>query len=188
MQVPDTVLALRVRTMQIVAGAILFGLVTFCTIAVVIVAQGGGAARAGRDPDVPPIVTIVAWAMFAMCFVARFLVVGPILRSAVQRIAATQPHTSGDMAGEPVGSDEAALLAARQTALIVSCALLEGPALAAAIAYLIEAQASALLIVLAAVIAMLLQFPTRERVRAWLEHHLALVAELRQLGASFDVS
>lgn len=187
MQLPENLYALRIRTMQILAGAILFGLVIFSAIAVVIVAQNGGPMGEGRDPEALPIVTIVAAAMFATCFIAGLVIVGPLLRSAVQRIAATRADadTTDDSS---VGGDAAQLLAARQTALIVSCALFEAPGFAAAIAYLIEAQPFALLIMLGVVVGLVLQFPTHERVRSWLEHHLALVAELRQLGGPYPPS
>ena len=74
------------------------------------------------------------------------------------------------------------MLGARQITLTLSCALLEAPGFAAVIAYLLEGQPVALLVVLASAVAIAMQIPTRERLRGWLEHHLALIAELRQLG------
>jgi hypothetical protein len=75
--------------------------------------------------------------------------------------------------------DDAQLMAVRQTTMIVANALLEGAGMMACMAYLLEGQPFTLTIVAVLVVFMLFQFPTRERVRAWLERHLALVAESR---------
>jgi hypothetical protein len=176
---PDHEFAVRLRVMQIIAAALLCGLLTMSIIAIVLVSQNGGPLGDG-NPDLP-LVTIVIAIMFVSCLIARFVIVGPIVRSTVQRLAATQ-H-SGDTA---VGSDESALLVARHVTLIMSCALLEGAGLAAAIAYMVEGQGFALVLVLGAVIGLVAVFPTRAGTRNWLDRHLGLVAELRQLGASLD--
>jgi hypothetical protein len=176
---PERNFTVRLRVMQIIAGALLFGLLTMTIIAIVLVAQNGG-PLGDHKPDMPPLVTIVIAVMFVACLIARFVIVGPIVRSTVQRLAATQ-HS-----GDAAGSDETALLVTRHVTLIMSCALLEGAGLAAAIAYMIEGQEFALVLVLGAVIGLVALFPTRAGVRSWLDRHLSLVAELRQLGASLD--
>jgi hypothetical protein len=180
--------AARLRTMQIIVGAILMGLVTATAIMVVLVAQNGAPRGQPNNFNGLPLVTIIMAGLFAVCFIARLFVVRATLRSAIERAAAVKAEPAPDDDDPLASGDATQLLAARQTTIIVSCAMLEGPGLGAAIAYMIEGQPFALLIVLAAAVGIALQFPTRERIRNWLEYHLALVAELRQLGSAFDIS
>jgi hypothetical protein len=64
--------------------------------------------------------------------------------------------------------------------MIVGLALLEGTAFLGILAYLIEAQPLALGVTGIAILCMLLKFPTRSRVQAWLERQTEQLTELRQ--------
>jgi hypothetical protein len=183
MHLLDEIFAVRVRTMQIISAALIAGVVTLTGIMIIMVKQNDG-PLAPPNADLPPLVSIIAVVSLAAGIGVRVILPNAILRGAMQRIAgpSATPPSRDQCAGY-----EGSLLAVRQTTLIMANALLEGPALFCAIAYMLEGQAFTLAGVAVALVLMLWQFPTREGVRAWLERHLDLVLELRQLGGTFDV-
>jgi hypothetical protein len=159
--------------MQIVAGALIGGVVIFAAIVLYLVDQNGPQGQVPAPGDLP-ILSIVALVMLGISVLLSLVLPNMILRGTMQRIAAGAP-----MATQYAG-DENRLLQARQKITIVACALLEPAGMMASIAYLLEGQSFALTTAAVVVAFMLFQFPTQGRVRAWLEHHLTLVLELRQ--------
>lgn len=182
MSSPDDMLPpKRLRVMQIIAGALLLGVLTFLAIALFLV-SGRPQGAAGGTADGLPVISVLAVMLLVVDAPLAFVVPSFLMRSAVRRIAsgAWQAPPGSDPAA--FASDAAKLLTVRQTALIIGLALLEGVAFFACIAYLLEAQPFVLAVVLVAVALMLVNFPTEGRVRAWLERQADLLAELRQQG------
>lgn len=153
--------------LQIIAGALLFGVILFLTVAATIVffhGNAGGIAPAGQMP----LLTIVAVVFFVVDGPFAFLIPGIQTRNALNKLAAS-----------PSGSKFASLLPLRQSTLITSLAILEGAAFLGCIAYLVEGQYYALLPVAAAILLILVQFPTEYRVRSWLNRQCDQLAKLR---------
>lgn len=171
----------RLRVMQLVASALLLGVVTFLTVALIIVltqTKGSGLAPAG---DLP-MISVVAVVFLAVEAPLAFLVPGFLTRSAVRQIASGTWRLPPGADPAALGTDAAKLLAVRQTTLLVGLALLEGAAFFGCIAFLLEARPFALGVVLVPILLMLVKFPTEGRVRAWLERQAGQLAELRQQG------
>jgi hypothetical protein len=176
---PDAELTPQIlRVMQIIAGALLAGVSTFLVI-VIVIRNGPGAP----PPQAVFVMTPVAAVFLALLAPLAFMVPGIMTRSALRQInAGTWPARAGASlsASASVG---AKLIAVRQTTLLVGLALLEGAAFNACIAYLLEGQVLALAVVGVAIALILSRFPTRERVRNWLERQASALAELRQEAA-----
>ncbi len=187
MNLSEDQFAARVRTLQIIVAALVCGVVTLAVVALIIVNERGPAGRP-QGPDGWPLISIMALVMLGVNVPLSVVLPGVLLRSAVQSIAAGKGNVATGPASELLTTDDGRLLAARQTTQIVASALLEAAGLFAGIAYLLEGQAFALGALAAVVLLMLWQFPTREGMRLWLERHLGIVAELRQLGGPFGTS
>src|SRR5438874_2142184 len=139
----DQSFAKRVRTMQIINFALVMGVVTFLGFACFIVyGQRGGQGNA--PPDALPMITFIALAMFVPATAISFVLPGIMIPFAMKKIAAgTWQVPPGQDANEYEG-DAPKLLAARQQALIISLAILEGNAFLACIAFFVEARIYAL--------------------------------------------
>src|SRR6516165_8837437 len=165
-ELDDSAVAQRVRVMQVVAAALLMGVVALLGIAFYRV-YGRPDEEAAPVPETP-VLTIVAFVLLAACAGPSLLLPRLQTRKALQQIAAGtwQPPAKSDP--KAFEGDTAKLLAIRQTVMIVSFALLEGPAFLACIAFLIEARPYVFAVVALAVAGMLRRFPTEGGVRAWL--------------------
>jgi hypothetical protein len=163
----------RLPTMQIIAGAMLAGVVLAAGLLGVL-AQGRAQAPANGQL---PIVTLVALALLIIQGPLAFILPTVLAGGGLRRLAAGQrdQQAEADVAG--------VLLAQYQTGMILRAALLEGFGLLGAIAYFLEGQPAALLAPLICVVAMTVTFPTRERVRVWLERQYDALAEA-QAGTS----
>jgi hypothetical protein len=167
----------RVRVMQIIAGALIAGVVLFLGLVLYLVhGQGNGPAPAAPGP---PMITLVALAMFAGCALMAFLIPAALTRSALRRLADGTWQPPPGAAPQSYATTTDKLLMVRQAGLIIGMALLEGPAFTACIAYLQEAQPPALGVVGAALFLMLWSFPTTGRVRAWVERQSDALEQAR---------
>jgi hypothetical protein len=186
MNIAEDLFALRVRTMQVVAGALIGGVAIFAAIAWYLVDQNGPLGQVPAPGELPTL-SVVVLALLGICVPLSLFLPNMILRGTLQRVAAgtwTPPPANIYTGADPTlyASDEVRLLLARQTLMIVACVLLESVGMLATIAYVLEGQSFALTIAAVALALMLFQFPTQGRVRDWLERHLVIVVELRQLG------
>jgi hypothetical protein len=174
----DDFLGPRLRVMQIIAATILLGAVAFAVIALSVVwGQNGG--RGLAPPAGLPILSVVAAFVLATNGLLAAFFPRVVTRAVVRRIAASLDWPPGKDA-EFYAEAAAQLLASRQTTMIIALALLEGAAFLGGFAYLLEAQPLALGVVGAAVFLMLLHYPTRDRVRAWIERQADRVRALRR--------
>ena len=173
----------RVKTIQIVVGALIAGCVGFLAVAAVIVS--GDAFE--PDPEMAQVMNLVlvlflvgdliAWAIAPRMMVAQG-------RRKIADGAWTPPQGSGS--GEMVKfiertGDAGRLFALYMTRTIVACALLEGVAFFAIIVYLVTGSIVGLAIAVVLVIGLALHMPTRGGVLHWIEDQLRLVEQDRQL-------
>jgi hypothetical protein len=131
-------------TCKIIAGALVFGVVAFAAVAVVL--------RLGQAPG-GSLVSSVAAGLAAAVVVVRQVVLGVM-----------GGRTGPSSMPGPIGA-----LALYQTRMIVGLALLEGAAFFNIVSYIIEGQWWTLLVVAVLVAFMLAAFPTRTRLRRWVE-------------------
>jgi hypothetical protein len=182
----DIVPKRNLLVMQIIAGALLFGVAAFLAVALIVVyfRIGPGAAQANNLP----IISIAALVVVAMELPLSFIVPGMQTRSALQKIAAGTWRPPPGADGADLGTDASKILLLRQTTLITSLAILEGAAFFGCIAYLVEARPFVLSIVLLAVWLMLVNFPTQRRVHNWIDRQAEQLAQLRQQNESDSVN
>lgn len=183
---PNDLVPLRIlRTMQIIAAALILAVLAFGAIAVRIVqVQRHGH---GIQPAVDePVLTMVAFAALIAAVVASMLVPMFMVRRAVRDISMGKWKDLPQNQPTPdVDSIAIKLLTVKQTAMIVGSAQLEGSGFLACLAYLIEGEPLALSAAIVAVALMVVRFPTRQRLQAWLVRRAAEIDRLRQ-STSFE--
>jgi hypothetical protein len=177
----DRTMAQRVRVMQIVAASLLLGVAGLLGFACYRV-YGRQDEQAAPVPETP-ILTIAAFAMLAACAGPSLLLPRLQTRKAIQQIAAGTWQPPVESHPKAFEGDTAKLLATRQIAMIVSFALLEGPAFFACIAFLLEARTYVFAVVALSLAGMLLQFPTEGGVRAWLSQQQEQLNRMRSGGS-----
>lgn len=134
-----------VRGMQVIAGALLLGVLTFAAIAVFLVQFGSMPLHDGH-----PIVSMI---MAGFAF--------------IQLIAAgVVPPLVGQVS---IGATISDLIMTYRTRLILRYALCEGGCFANLVAYIVEGQWWTLAIVAALVFVLLTMFPTRTSLEHWIE-------------------
>jgi hypothetical protein len=169
----------RLRVMQIVAGALVAGVLIFLAVVLFLVHVQRNGQGMGRPQELP-IITLVALVMLASNAPLSFVLPRAQARMALRQIAAGTWQAPPQGTADQFATTTGRLLAVRQTTLIVSLALLEGAAFLGTIAYLLEANPLALVVVLLAVLLMLWQFPTEGRVQGWLDRQQEQLAAFRQ--------
>lgn len=130
---------------KIIAGALIAGVLAFAAVAVVL--------RLGKPPAADGLVSLIAAGVAAAALVIRQVALGFF----------------GGRTGESQAVGAAGPLMLYQTRLIVGLAVLEGAALFNLIAYLIEGRWWSLAVAAVLVAFMLAAFPTRARLRRWVE-------------------
>jgi hypothetical protein len=133
-------------TCRIIAGALVFGVVSFVTVAVVM--------RLGQAAAGAAVLSYVGVGAAAIAVIVRQIVPGIASGLAPQGGAA---------------SPAAGALALYQTRMIVGLAILEAAAFFNTIAYVLEGHWWSLVVVAVLVALMLGAFPTRTRLRQWVE-------------------
>lgn len=170
------------RVSQIIVGAMVGGLLFFLAMVLVI----------GRDeppadwngPTGPPMLTVVAFFIASAGLVLTFLAPSFVVAKGLKRLARLGPE---DLAmqdpwkegGALPATDVGALLQLFQTQTIIAAALAEGPAFLALIAYMIDGGPLPLGISGLLIVAMMVRFPTIDRVHVWLDEQLARLNRLR---------
>ena len=137
----------QVRTMQIIAAALMMGVVIF---ALIVVAQGSLNQPAGGNT-----VALMGAGFALLMFVMHLTVPGMMAKSAAGRVQ-----------GE---NDAGRWIGIYQTKLIIGMAMLEGAAFFNLIACMSEHNWWSLAVAGGLVLTMLIQFPTRSRVEQWIE-------------------
>lgn len=194
MSTPDeteSVVSQVTRTLQIIVGALVAGLLIFLAITVALNMQPRNPHPPGGPPPArAPSLIYVALAFAAMSMPMSALVPRMITTNARKQIArgtwvpGRRPMAQMEAAlaaGKEV-PDEIKLLGVYHTQTIVGAALNEGAAFFAIIVNLIEPSSLALGLALVLIAAMLPRFPTRGKVEQWLVQQVELVHQGRALG------
>ena len=147
-----------VRTVQIIALALIMGVVTFL--------GGVLVATASRIDDSPEMITKIA-AGFAFLMLVNYFVIPPIIIKAQlkQAIAAGMNQKQDD---EKIQK----CCGIYQTQLIVGFALLEGAAFFNLVAMMLEHCVASIIVVTLLLLLMAAKFPTRDKVSFWVQDKL----------------
>ena len=166
--------------MQIIAAALIQGVVIFAAVVLYLHFSNNGAAGAVAAPAAAPaqgpglpVLSLLAVAMLAACGAAAFLLPAAILRGQVRQLSASRvtPATK---------SETSHLLAVRQSTHIIYCALFEGAAFMGLVALMIGEPVWILAVPGIALAMILFAFPTFGRVQAWLEQQRQAVEQARR--------
>ncbi len=161
----------QLLTMQIIAAALMIGVVVFLGIVLFLVyVQQGGQGQ--MPPGDLPIVSLVAIAMFAINTPLALFLPNQLAKRALKQIAAE--------GGKEIDIDK--LLTVRQSTMLISLALLEGTAFCACTGFLLHADVGSLVVVGLNLLLMLALFPTRNRVRNWLDKQTMALHDLRTIS------
>jgi hypothetical protein len=161
----------RLLTMQIIAAALMIGVISFLGVVLFLVyAQQGGQGQLPAG-DLP-IVSLVAIAMFVINTPLALFLPNQMGKSALKQMTAAGGKEA----------DIADLLNVRQTTMLISLALLEGTAFCACIGFLLDADTGSLVVVGLCLLLMLALFPTRNRVRNWLDKQMMALQDIRNTG------
>lgn len=145
----------QLRTMQIIAGALLMGVISFAGVAAFM-----GLEKEAGDPFMAYIAAGFAVLMFVMHLLVPSMIAGAAMKQSGQN------ETTEDRTGDN-------LVGIFQTQLIVVMAMLEGAAFFNLVAFIIAVQWWSFAVVGLLLLAMAAKFPTRFKVESWLEtkHH-----------------
>jgi hypothetical protein len=157
----------RLRTMQIVAAALIAAPLFLFVVALLVRAQGVGA-----QPAVP-IVSYVGIA-FALVEVLVFMIFPNRAAAAACRKGPLQAAAD---------SQDLFLCGVFQTRLVIGFALLEGAAFLQGIAYILEGQSFSLAIGLTLVLIMAFLLPTRSKLESWMEEQKQVMLDQQSLGS-----
>jgi hypothetical protein len=175
-RVEDPLTPQRLRVMQIVASALVLGVLTFLAVALYVVLIHNEGRGTGVPPEVP-MMSLLSGGFLAVMIVLSFIVPNVVTGSNLRGIAA---GTWGPRPGMPVPADDAGkLLVVYQTTRLIGWSMLEGACFFALVAYLVEGQLYALAFVAVGLALLLLRFPTESRARGWLQSQTEQLALLR---------
>jgi hypothetical protein len=174
----DPLPAAKLRTMQIIAAALLMGVLVFLFVVLYMVLVQNQGQPLGPPQDLP-LVSLIAAVILVLNAPLVFVMPQILTQSSVKQIAAGTWKPPQGVSGAGFDTDTDKLLAVKQRTMLISLALIEGAAFCALIGFLLEGQYLALGVVGLAVILMLALFPSEGRVRAWLDQQLQRVADLR---------
>lgn len=182
MSQPPESLTGHIRTMQIIAASLVAGSLIMLGIVLFLEATGQSFGPP-RQEGALPTVSILAVIMLVTTTPIAFLLPGRLIQGEVAKLSAHAPDTfvvpaSEELPGGPI-SDTGFLLGLRMTTMIIGMALFEGTSFLGSIAYLVEGRPLALAVSAAAILLLLLHFPTEGRVSEWLDRQQRILNQMR---------
>lgn len=145
-----------IRTSQIIAAAMIMGIIFFAGITLVMHVNNQPLPPAA--PNQNPMLLTVAAFLTVSALVGRFVVLNALDRNASQKIA--------DSENEDVRPED--VLGSYQTRLIISLALLEGPAFFCLVAFMAENRWESFGLAMFLLLLMAMSFPTENKFRGWI--------------------
>jgi len=149
-----------VRTMQIIAAALMTGVLLFLLV-VLVITQGDVFSTKS-----PPLITVIAAGFGFLMLVNHFVIPGIVSQTQLRKAAETK------LLQQDEETTSQRVVAVYQTQLIIGLALLEGAAFFNLIALLIGRSIFSLGIAVVLLCLMLIKFPTRDRVSFWVQDRL----------------
>lgn len=172
----------KVRTLQIVIGALSFGCLPLLVIAIFVSQNANNAVD-------QPMLTYIALAMAGMILGVWTFLPGVIVsqgRKEIQRKLLSPTEKASDKSAddkvEKEKSKAQGLFGLFQTKTIIAGALLEGAVFLLLIAYLVEHNIFSILAAVAMLLLLTAHIPTIGRVTNWIENQMRLVDEERAFG------
>lgn len=162
----------QILTSQIIAFALLMGILTFAGVAWFMVTT-----NKVHNP-IPPLLYL-SWGSFVLMFLASLTVPAMIARSHVEQIG-RGAWTLNNPAMSIPETDTGRLLVVFQLQMIIGRAMLEGAAFLGLITYLVTGEPLALIGPGAVVVLMILSFPTRGKVMGWVEMQMGRLDTQRE--------
>lgn len=176
---PDSHLRARLtpatRTLQVIVGTMVVGALIFLVIACTVEVQQP--VRIAEEPP-GPIVTYVATGFGAFALIASFLVPATVVSLSTKRMASGRPLV-GVPPGQQAQDDVGLLCAVHAQKTIIGCAMLEGAALLAVLAYMVEKQAVAAAVALVLIAVLASRIPTTLRLQYWIQERLRRLEAIR---------
>jgi hypothetical protein len=165
------------RTLQIIVGALLAGVITFLAVVLALAAFEPADARPS-----PPVMTYLGLALAGVGVALWAYVPGLVARRMRQSmISGEPPELAQRFPSAAELGDVGALTAIYQTRTIIAAALLEGFALLSVIVFFLERQPLSLVALGVLMIMLLSEVPTVARLEDWVEDKLAETVQLRRL-------
>ncbi|QDT36488.1 hypothetical protein [Stratiformator vulcanicus] len=157
-----------VATMQIIAGGLMAGVISFAAIAFVV--AGGEKANddAQAAEDGVPVLTIVGAGFAILLAISAAVVTAQIKKPVTTESSQTPPQT--------VPENIVQALFLYQSRMIIWFAMLEGGAFFNLIAYIVEGQWVSYVVVAVLLMTMAATFPSRAAVATWVRQRLELEA------------
>ncbi len=175
-------LAGPVRKLQIIIAAMFLGATAFLILVLVLPAE---TLRGTGPASGAPMITYVCAAYGLVALVGRLALPGLMMPSARARIARGAPSfgpakgMQGDLPSELLATDADHLSGVYATMTVIRGALVEGGALFAGVAFMMEREPLSPVVALVLIIALALLFPTRAGVEWWFTQQLRLIQEAR---------
>jgi len=164
----------QLRACQIIAGALVLGLLNVCAIGVLI-----NLLRSQPPAGPAEFVQVLSWAAVGVFCVAVLLSVALSRNVArLQLLRLVQGKMVSPSGAEFSLSDR--LIQIFQGSMIVGFALLEGAGFFGAIVFLIGGNLLGLAVAAAAAVAIIWQFPTANRIRNWITAQAEVMEQLRR--------
>lgn len=166
-----------VRALQVIVGTMAAGTLAFAGLVAALRAAGRG------PPPEGPMLTWLATGLAVITVLMWQLLPSVVAARGRRQIAAGElPPPRGGWLAELAESEDGRLLLLYQTCTMLGAAALEGAALFACVAYLVEAATPALVLGLVLTgLLLLAEFPTRARAERWVAAQRRLLAEERSL-------
>ena len=155
---PGAMFDASLRGMQIIAGALMMGVLMFLGVVLV--------ATAGKFDGQPEMITMIASGFAFLMLVNHFVIPPIIIRAQLKQAIAAGMHQRPDE--ERIQE----CCGIYQTQMIVGFALLEGAAFFNLVAMMVEHCAASIAVVTLLLLLMVAKFPTRDKVSFWVQDKL----------------
>jgi hypothetical protein len=157
-----------VATIQIINGALVAGVVVFLGISLYLRSQHPDGIFGPAIPEANRFLPLFAVVLAVGNALAAFWIPPTMVQARRRALAEGRWTDPGVGRGTPATTDAGRLLSVYTTARIVQLALLEGAAFLCLIVYYLHGDGFLLMVALALIVAMLVGWPTRSRLDAWL--------------------
>jgi hypothetical protein len=168
-------LAAPTRTLQIVIVAMAVGCLGFMVIVVFL-------AKPLAAPPEMPLLSYLALSFVAFAVLVRITLGVVIVGQGCGKIGRGESRSPDEPSRDAAGDDLTAFVQIYQAITIAGAAVFEGVSFFLLIAYMLEGLPIVLAAAMAMIICVLLHFPTRGRMAAWIESKSHLVDQQRQFG------